>query len=98
MDSMSKKSKHKKTKPHEVSILKASDIESYIRLKYEVDDNGFWTWFFHDCPLGETRYLGLRPNDYDIVSNKLFEYYKIIVDDFILDADEEGCLEIENDL
>lgn len=96
---MSKKSKRaKKPKPREVSILSANEIEIYIRLKYVVDDNGFWTWFFSECPWGDTNILGINQNDHDIIQPQFKEYFKIIADDFAPDADEEGCLEIENDL
>jgi len=43
---MSRKSKKlKKPKAREVSILSADEIESYVRLKFGIDDNGFWNWF-----------------------------------------------------
>lgn len=97
MESMPKKSKYKKPKPKEVSVLSADEMETYIRLKYEVDDEGFWTWFFSECPWGETNILLINSNEQHF-PNECKNYYNIIVSDFGPDADEEGCLEIENDL
>lgn len=96
---MSNKSKKtKKPKPKEVAILSASEIEKYIRLKYDVDDNGFWNWLFSECPWGDTGLLSLHEDDYDIIQPDMKTYFNILKDDFLPDADEELCLEIENDL
>jgi hypothetical protein len=96
---MSNKSKKtKKPKPKEIAILSAAEIEKYVRLKYDVDDNGFWNWFFGECPWGDTNLLSLHEDDYDIIQPKMKTYFNILKDDFLPDADEELCLEIENDL
>lgn len=99
MSNKSKKTKKtKKPKPKEVAILSASEIKKYIDLKYVADDNGFWDWFFSDCPWGNTGLLSLHEEDYDIIQPKFKTYFNILKDDFLSDADEELCLEIENDL
>jgi hypothetical protein len=96
---MSKKSKKvKKPKPRQVAILKASEMEYYINLKYNVNDSKFWKWFFGECPWGETNLLGLHEDDYDIIQPQFKNYFNIIKEDFIADANEDLCLEIENDL
>lgn len=94
-----KRKKFKKPKPREVCILSANEIENYIRLKYDVDDNGFWKWFFSECSWGDINLLGLHEEDIeDIIQPNHREYVSIIKEDFIDDADEESNLEIENDL
>lgn len=91
--------KFKKPKPREAQILSAKEIDTYISLKYEIDNNEFWDWFFSECPWGETNFLGLHNNDFaDIIQPRFMEYFNIIKQDFIFDADDESCLEIENDL
>lgn len=98
MASMSKKSKKtKKPKPPPPSILKASDISSYILQKYEVKDSDFWKWLFKDCPIGNNNFLSLNADKCSVPFENM-QYYFIIKDEFINDADEEDCLEIENDL
>ena len=92
-----KSKKHKKPKKHSVEVLQAEEIENYIRLKFGVDDNGFWTWFFSECPWGETNILGLNDED-DIIQPKFKEYFNVIKKEFLPDADQEGCIEIKNDL
>lgn len=90
---MSKKSRSKKTK--EPTVLKASDIDNFVNIKFEQSDDGFWKWFFEDCKFGETQILDLK----DIhINEKYIGFYNIIKYDFYPDADENGCLEIENDL
>lgn len=97
MASMSKKSKKiKKPKVQEVKVFSASNIENYIRVKFNVDDNGFWIWFFGECPWGETNFLSLV--DDDIISNKFKAYYNLIKSEFLPDVDDENCIEIKNDL
>lgn len=95
---MSKKYKKKKqSKPKEIVVISADNIEKYIRLKYEIDDDGFWIWFFSDCPFRSTNILSLDLNKNNIPL-KCLNYFKIIAEDFEPDAGEDGCLEIENDL
>lgn len=89
--------KIKKPKPKKIAILSAAEINDYVALKYVVDDDGFWKWFFSECPWGDTNLLDLDDED-DIIQPKYQKYFDIIKADFIDDADERHCLEIENDL
>lgn len=91
-----KSKKYKKPKPQDAAILSGNEMENYIRLKFGVDDNGFWTWFFSECPWGETNLLSLI--DDDAIEPEWKEYYNVIKDDFMPDADAEGCIEIKNNL
>lgn len=93
---MSKKSKKtKKPKPLDIQTLSATDIEFYINSKFEISNDEFWTWFFSECPWGETTLLLLE--DEDIVFEEYRDYVRLIRDEFEEYADEELCLEITND-
>jgi hypothetical protein len=92
---MSKKSK--KPEPKQVCILSASEMNDYIRLKFQTENDAFWEWVFSECPWGETTLLSLSNPD-EIIQPQFMNYFNIIVRDFLPDADEESCIEIENDL
>lgn len=97
---MSRKSKKlKKPKLREVKVLSANEIENYTRIKFNVDDNGFWLWFFSKCPWGETNLLSFNDNDnIYIISNKFKEYYYLLKKEFLPDVNDMSCIEIKNDL
>lgn len=92
---MTKKSKKYKTQ--KTSTLKASEIEGYILQKYEMRDFNFWKWFFNKCPVGSINTLVLD-SEKSIVPFENMQYYFVIKNEFIFDADDEKCLKIENDL
>ena len=95
---MSKKSKKfKKPEPKQVAVLSASDINEYIKLKFQTENDPFWNWVFSECPWGDTTLLCLDDSD-EIIQSQFINYFNIIAKDFLPDADEEGCIEIENDL
>lgn len=93
---MSKK-RYKKPKPKQVAILSASEMRDYIRLKFETENDKFWDWFFSESQWGETNILSLTDED-EIIQPEFMNYFNIIIKDFSPDADEEDCIEIENDL
>lgn len=95
---MSRKSKKlKKPQPREVKVLSAHEIENYIRIKFDTEDDDFWAWFFSECSWGKTNLLGLADDDINMISNKFKTYYNIIKSEFLPDANEDGNLEINND-
>jgi hypothetical protein len=93
---MSKKSKKaKKPKPLDIKILSATDVEYYICHKFEIINEDFWDWLFSDTPRGETGILLIHQND--SVPEEYLDYIRLIRDEFDEYADDESCLEIEND-
>ncbi len=90
------KSKTKKPKIKKVRLLSANEIKNYIRSKFDTENDEFWSWFFSECPWGKTNILDL--SNEEIIQPKFKDYFKIIKNDFIPDADEDSCVEIENDL
>lgn len=96
---MSKKSKKaKKPKLKKTSFLSANEIRNYVHTKFDTDNDEFWKWFFSECPWGSTNLLSFDDNDADIIAPQFKMYYNILKNDFMPDADEESCVEIENDL
>src|ERR1035437_4051936 len=102
---MSKNKKIKKPKPKAVPILRASEIRDYISLKYEMDSESFWKWFFGECRFGDTNLLLIGPDDISHGCGRTKketkasrDYFNIIREDFLPDADEDFCLEIERDI
>lgn len=93
---MSRKSR--KPKAQEAKVFSAENMANYLRIKFDVDDNGFWDWFFSECPWGETNFLSLDDNDIDIIANKFKSYYNLIKTEFLPDADEQASIQIKNDL
>lgn len=100
---MSKQSKKiKKPKFKKASVLLASEIKNYVHTKFDTDNDEFWGWFFKNCPLGETKLFNFENDNVDITHDTLpsscRQYYIILKNEFMPDADEGGCIEIENDL
>lgn len=95
MVSMSHKSKIKKPKIHKIHILQASEINNYIQLKYQINCDNFWKWFFSECSWGDTNILSL---DDENIKPEFKTFFDIMKEDFISDADEFFDLEIKNDL
>lgn len=96
---MSKKSKKvKKPKFKKTSFLLASEIKNYVHTKFDTDNDAFWDWLFSECKWGETNLLSFDDADYDLIPPKCKEYFIILKNDFMPDADEESCIRIENDL
>lgn len=99
MASMSKKSKKvKKPKFKKASVLLASEIKNYVHTKFDTDNDEFWDWFFSECEWGHTNLLGFDDDDTYYPVYKFKEYYNILKNEFMPDADEDSCIEIENDL
>lgn len=96
--SKNKKSKTKKPQAHQVAILSASEVSEYIRLKFEMENEEFWKWFFSESKWGETNLLSVSDNDSEDFEGQWFDYYKIIKEEFGPDANEDSYLEIEYDL
>lgn len=94
---MSKKSKKFKRPEPKIAILSATEINDYIRLKFQMENDQFWDWFFGECPWGDTNVLSLDNKD-QIIQPEFMNYFRIIEKEFMLDSDEDHCLEIENDL
>lgn len=94
---MSKKSRKIKKFKSQTFILKASEIESYILQKYEIKDFNFWKWFFKNCSIGSTSILILDAEKTSVPFESI-QYFFIIKDEFLSDANDDKCLEIENDL
>ena len=91
---MSKKSKKYKK---QISLpLSADKIEYLLTNKYDMDDEGFWLWFFEETEKGGTNILCLDQKE--PIPEKFVFYINIIRDEFSKDVDSENCLEIENDL
>jgi hypothetical protein len=95
---MSNKSKKaKKPKVYNTTILSAIEIQRYIHIKYDIDNDEFWNWFFGECSSDDTNFLSLRTDDYSLIKPEFKEYFNILKDDFLPDADEDLYLEIKND-
>jgi len=95
---MSKKSKKvKRPKFKKATFLSASEIRNYVHTKFDTDNDAFWDWFFSECKWGETNLLSFDEEDDGIIPSKCKEYFNILKNDFIPDADEESCIEIKND-
>lgn len=96
---MSKKLKKLKTpKFKKTNFLSAKEIKNYVHTKFDTDNDAFWDWFFSECEWGETNLLSFNEEYIDIIHPKFKEYYNILKNDFMPDADEESCIEIQNDL
>lgn len=95
---MSKKSKNKKPKPKQIEILSATEMSDYIRLKFEMECDKFWEELFSECPWGDTALLCLHEDQVPLYSKNMLKYFNIIKEEFINDANEEFCVEIENDV
>lgn len=92
---MSKKSKKGKKKIP-LPPLSASKIDYLTTNKYDVEDDGFWSWFFEDIETGATSFLCL--NEKEPIPEKFQNYLSILRDEFLKEVDDDDCLEIENDL
>lgn len=98
---MSKKSrKIKKSKFQNKQTLLASEIDYFIKNKFDIEDNGFWDWFFNGVGSGETNILSLT--DGVFIQPHIREYYRILRQEFSDQAEDDinnhPCIEIENDL
>lgn len=91
-----KKLSIKKPKPIQKTVLSASEIKQHINSKYKDNGGEFWKCTFSECPWGEATLIGL---DWFYEDDEQFNHYTLLLKkEFSKYADEEGCLEVENDL
>lgn len=89
----------KKPKLYKKSFLSGQEVKNYISKKYPKHkaSSEFWKWLFSECPWGETTLLPFD-DDGAYGPEKFPDYIAIIEKEFKKFADEENCIEIENDL
>jgi len=87
----------KKSKKKE--FLRASNVKDYLRNKFDLNCDEFWTWLFVECPIGESSLLSM--NLKECANASWLEYIRTIKEEFYdskEDEFDEYVLEIENDL
>jgi hypothetical protein len=81
-----------KPKPFVKKIFSASEIKSFINKKYKNNGKEFWKLFLSETEWGDTNLIDFDDHPFEE------SYVSILKKEFSSYLDEDGFLEIENDI